>query len=173
MRIRDMTSRRRRTIVGGNTPLPQYFSSEINFEKNNSLMQQLGKTLRENFKKGMVDEIVNKISKFQDAKVDLMIKQHKHLIRLINAPASAERNDLIRLHLSGAGLVEPPSEGKPNLRELARTRKQKFELAHRKVVADSYLKQFNEISHETVDYYKQKTINTYITEQFCKGDRFF
>jgi hypothetical protein len=107
MRIKDITSRRRRTIVGGNTPLPHYISSEINFQKSNAMMQQLGQKLRENFKKGMVDEIVNKMSKFQAAEVDLMIKQHKHLIRLINAPASVERNDLIRLNLSGAGLVEP------------------------------------------------------------------
>jgi hypothetical protein len=39
-------------------------------------------------------------------------------------------------------------------------------------VADTYLKRYVDISHETADFYKQQAINMYMTEQFCKGDKY-
>ena len=52
-------------------------------------------------------------------------------------------------------------------------RKIQSDEAHKKVVADSYLKRFNELSHETADGLKQRAINLYITEQFCQGERYY
>lgn len=43
---------------------------------------------------------------------------------------------------------------------------------YKKMVADTYISRYNDISHETADYYKQQAINMYMTEQFCKGDKF-
>ena len=107
---------------------------------------------------------MSKMTKFQAAEVEEMIRKHNHLIKLINAPVSEKRENLIKQHLAGVPLEASKDPASPKLRELARIRKQQREEAHRKVVADKYLKRFTEMSHETADYFKQKTINLYITE---------
>lgn len=35
-----------------------------------------------------------------------------------------------------------------------------------------YVQRYTDISREAADYYKQEAINMYMTEQFCKGDKY-
>ena len=35
-----------------------------------------------------------------------------------------------------------------------------------------YLKDYSKLSEETADFYRRKAIDLYITEQFCKGNRY-
>lgn len=63
------------------------------------------------------------MTKFQAAEVEDMFRNHSHLIKLINAPASLKRESLIRQHLNGVPLENPQAAGSPKLKDLARLRK--------------------------------------------------
>lgn len=59
---------------------------------------------------------------------------------------------------------------KPRDRSLLK--KQKREINHAIKLSESYIPEYESATKEISDYYKQQSINLYITEQFCQGDKF-
>ena len=58
------------------------------------------------------------------------------------------------------------------LRDRFYAKKMMSQETYKEQLADTYMRRYTDISHETAEFYKSNAAQLYLTEQFCKGSKY-
>lgn len=121
----------------------------------------------------MREHVLGIVNQLDRDSIDNMIKQHQDII---NKQGNSKKKDAsTTLPSSNRPVYEVLHNDrimpvKPRDRFIAKRLVQ--DEKYKEQLAENYIARYQDVSRETADYYKSKAISLYMTEQFCKGDKY-